>query len=376
MYSGPFYAEWEDVISKLRLIGWEGYEGPGMAAPFTERTGIAVEGESIPTDTKGALRFMAAGADGFDIVNLNNPFARGLLDPKGAIRPLDVKRFGAEAERWIPAFRDLFDCSLRADGSAILGVCQRFGPFNFVINANAVSPATARVEGFNLASDPAMRQRYGILEMDDFNVFHICIATGLDPFSRLDGPALERFSDKARAWFANAAIVSGDHMALNRALAAGDIDVYFSGGSYTASPARLEGRTEIMAVTPDAGPIGGKGGIAFAEVTSVAAWARDPVAAEDYLAYLMEPESAHRAAFIGTVGTPVAQMGDAGVFGRFTAAELDALQWETLEDDIRRCEPYRLAPQRELLLDRLMTAKNMAAKTAEYSSVPGRGAPA
>lgn len=331
-----------------------------MAGPFTARTGIAVAGETIATDSTGLARFLAAGpppGDGFDIVNLNNPFARDILDPAGAIRPLDASRFGPERQRWLPAHRELFECSTRADGSAVLGICQRFGPFNLVINASAVSPAAARAEAFNLADDSAMRGRYGIMEMADFNVFHIAIAAGLDPFANLDNAALDRFALKARAWFDGAGMVSDDHTCLNRALAAGDIDVYFSGGSYTASPARLAGRREIMAITPDTGPMGGKGGIAFAEVTSVAAWARDPAAAEDYLAYLMEPDSAHRAAFIGAVGTPVAQMGDAEVFARFAAAELDALQWDDLEADLARCVPYRLAPQRDALLVRLSEAK-------------------
>ena len=324
-----------------------------MAAPFTARTGVDVTGEPIATDSTGLDRFIQSGRGdgGFDLVNLNNPYIRDVLDPMGMIHPLDEDRFGSEPARWIPAFRDLFGCCMRADGAAALGVCQRFGPFNLVINKHLVSPATAKAEGFNLADDPAMHGRYGVMDMADFNVFHIAMACGFDPFRRLDGPELAAFSVKARAWFANAAMVSGDHGALNRALADGEIAFYLSGGSYTASPARLAGRSDVLAVTPDAG------GIAFAEVTGVAAWARDPVAAEDYLAYMMEPASAHRAAFIGSVGTPVAQMGDPDVFGRFSAAELDALQWDDLEADIARCTPYRLAPQRELLLERLTEAK-------------------
>ena len=53
---------------------------------------------------------------------------------------------------------------------------------------------------------------------------------------------------------------------------------------------------------------------------------------------------------------PVAQMGIPEVFERFTARELDAIQWESLEEDIARCADYDLMPDHAALLPRLRNA--------------------
>ena len=102
-----------------------------------------------------------------------------------------------------------------------------------MINTKAISRTVAENEGFLLASDAAIP--YGVLTYDDFNIFHICIAAGLNPFVSLDDEQRRKFSTVAGAWFDGAAIVSDDHHTLNRALVEQRIAMYLSGGVYTAS---------------------------------------------------------------------------------------------------------------------------------------------
>lgn len=347
------------VRPDLRVLCWEGYDSQRILGPFADRHGVTCGAETLLSDARAVRRLKDAPAGTFDVINLNNPFARHVLHPDGIIRPVVGESFaGAEPTTAWPAAAPFFDCAFAADGVTRLGICQRFGPFNTVVNTLNISTATAADQGFSLAADPALQGRYGVLFYEDFTVFHVCIAAGLDPFQPMTDDGFERFSRTAEAWFEGAALVSDNHDRLNTALAAGDIDVYLGGGRYTVAHARLAGADALAAVTPTSGPIGGKGAIAFVEVTSVAADARDPVLAEALLAYMLEPGTAYAAAFETGLCNPVAQMRDPAVFAKFTVAQLRALQWETLDQELERCAPYQIAPDYNALLERLRAARS------------------
>ena len=57
-----------------------------------------------------------------------------------------------------------------------------------------------------------------------------------------------------------------------------------------------EGHHHVEAVTPRSGPIEGKGGIVFTEVTCLPSRTRPHALGEAFLQFLLEPESAYRAA--------------------------------------------------------------------------------
>ena len=208
---------------------------------------------------------------------------------------------------------------------------------------SGIDRASAEDLGFDLANERAPHP-CGILLYEDFNLFHVCIGAGLDPFSPLNEGEKARFDATARRRFRGATVVTDDHFELNRAMVDDTIDFYLSGGIYTASPARLEGRLEVRAVTPRSGPMCGRGGIVFTEITSVLDSAPRSGEAEDFLEYLLESETARRVAFAEHTANPVAQMGTPEVFERFTARELEAIPWDGLEEDIARCADYDLMP--------------------------------
>ena len=341
----------------IQLLCWEGYESRRVLEPFERRGSTRVHARTLLSDA-GTAEDLVAGRTACDVLNINNAWIRGSLHPAGLVRELDPERFEPFFERMLPEFSRLYAWARDAEG-ALIGICQRFGPFNLVVNTNRIDRASAEDQGFELANDPAPRP-YGILLYEDFNLFHVCIGTGLDPFSRLNEDERTRFDATARRWFRNAAIVTDDHFELNRALVDGTIDFYLSGGIYTASPARLAGHREVRAVTPRSGPIRGRGGIVFTEITSVLEGATRSGEAEDFLAYLLEPESARRVALAERTANPVAQMGMPEVFERFTARELDAIQWDGLEEDVARCADYDLVPDHAALLPLLRNAVRTA----------------
>ena len=343
----------EPVRDMIRLLCWEGYDSPRVLERFERRSSTRVHARTLLSDAESAHDLLA-GRTACDVLNINNAWIRGSLHPAGLVRELDPGRFEPHFERMLPRFGRLYRWARDPEG-ALIGICQRFGPFNLVVNTNRIDRASAEDQGFELANEPAARP-YGILLYEDFNLFHVCIGAGLDPFSPLSDNEIARFEATARRWFGGAAIVSDDHVELNRALVDGAIDFYVSGGVYTASPARLAGHLEVRAVTPRAGPIGGRGGIVFTEITSVLETAPRAGAAEDFLEYLLEPETAFRAAFAERTANPVAQMGIPEVFERFSARELEAIQWDDLEEDIARCADYDLMPEHAVLLSRLRSA--------------------
>ena len=56
-----------------------------------------------------------------------------------------------------------------ADDGNLLGMPQRYGPFNFVVNSKAISKKTAQEEGWNLFLDPKNKEKWA----------RICLAVGL-----------------------------------------------------------------------------------------------------------------------------------------------------------------------------------------------------
>ena len=350
----------------VRILCWEGYEAPTVLESFAAKHGVRAEAELLSSDFEAAEGIASGALRGFDVINLNNPFAREVLHPRGLIRALDPERFEPFFAQMLPQFTHLYDWARSADGAELLGVCQRFGPFSLVVNTDRISRENAEDQGFALAADPRNRQRYGVLDYPDFNIFHICIAAGLDPFIPQGGPALEVFETQARAWFEGAKLVTEDHVQLNRALVSGEIDFYLSGGVYTASPARLAGCSNVRVITPRRGPIGGKGGIVFTEVTSALVHPDASPHAEDFLEHILQPETALEVAFAERTGSAVAQMGDPRVMETFSKAQLDALQWDSLEEDVARSADYALAPSYVAL----RAARARALRAAGWGSDP------
>jgi len=339
----------------MKLLCWEGYEADSVLGEFSRCREINSTAQTLLSDATTAHSLLDGGHTQWDVLNINNPWVRDFLCHHQVIKTLDEDRFGPTLTNLLPEF-DRLSHWARDDGGNIVGVCQRFGAFNFVVNTRRIDASSAEDQGFNLANDRT--QRFGVLSYDDFNLFHICIGAGLNPFHKLEDDALQLFADTANDWFDRAVLVSDDHLALNRSLVNGEIDFYISGGVYTVSEARLAGHHHLRAITPTHGCIEGRGGIVFTEITSVLEHANTSANAVDFLEYITQPDIALRIATTANTLNPVAQMGDPAVFNKFSKQQLNAIQWDTLSTDIERCAMYRIPPNHTDLLKRLKAACN------------------
>ena len=160
--------------------------------------------------------------------------------------------------------------------------------------------------------------------------------------------------------FGNAKLV-GDIATMNQALVAGEIDFHMTGGTYSASPARADGYLNIRGITPKKGPMaGGKGGIAWIEVTSTVNNPQLSPLAPEFLAYVQDPAVAHTVAFAEGTFNPVAQMANPDCFKLFTPDELDAIQWDSLDEEMAGSVEYDIVPDYDKLLDLMTAAKREA----------------
>lgn len=346
--------------TELNILCWEGYNSAQVLDPFREAKGATVRAESLTNDPTMINRLRAGETKVWDLINVNNPWARKIMLPEGLIKPLDRATFEPFFETMLPDFKPPYRWAMDEAGEQLIGMAQRFGPYSFVVNTDKISREAAEDQGWNLWNDDAMAGRYGILESDDWNVFGICCIAGFDPFKEHTDEEVAKFAEVAGKVFKGAKMV-GDIATMNQALVSGEIDFHLTGGTYSASPARADGVSAIRGITPKAGPLaGGKGGIAWIEITSVVNNPDLSPLAEEFLKYVQAPDTAHRVAFAEGTFNPVSQMGNKACFDLFTAEQLDAIQWDSLEEEMARSVEYDIVPDYDRLLDIMTTAKKDA----------------
>lgn len=346
--------------NELNILCWEGYNSAMVLDPFRSEHGITIRAESLTNDPTMINRLRAGETNVWDLINVNNPWARKIMYPEGLIKPIDRARFEPYFEKMLPAFKPPYKWAMDEKGEELLGIAQRFGPFSFVVNTDKISRATAEDQGWDLWNDDANAGKYGVQASDDWNVFDLCCIAGFDPFREHTDEEVAKFDATARKVFKNAKMVS-DLATLNQGLVSGEIDFYLTGGTYTASPARADGNLNIRAISPLRGPFeGGKGGIAWIEITSVVNNPDVSTHAENFLEYVQSPEMSHTVAFAEGTFNPVTQMGDPACFERFTKEQLEIIQWDSLEEEMARCVEYDIVPDYDKLIDIMTAAKREA----------------
>ena len=343
---------------ELNILCWEGYNSAQVLDPFRSAEGATVRAESLTNDPTMINRLRAGETNVWDLINVNNPWARDVMWPEKLIQPLDKATFEPYFDSMLPAFKAPYKWAMSEDGADLLGMPQRFGPYSFVVNTDKISRATAEEQGWDLFNDPAMAGKYGILESDDWNVFNIFVIAGIDPFKEHTPEEMAKFEETAKTVFKGAKLI-GDIATMNQALISGEIDLQMTGGTYSVSPARADGYMNLRAVTPLKGPMDGKGGIAWIEITSTVNNPNLSPLASKFLEYVQAPDVAHTVAFAEGTFNPVCQMGDPKCFELFTKEELDAIQWDSLEEEMARSAEYDIVPDYDKALD-LMTAAKRA----------------
>jgi spermidine/putrescine transport system substrate-binding protein len=343
---------------ELNILCWEGYNSAQVLDPFRRSNGANVRAESLTNDPTMINRLRAGETRVWDLINVNNPWARKVMMPEGLIKPLPRAEFEPYFEAMLPEFKPPYQWAMSADGDELLGMAQRFGPFNYVVNTDKISRGTAEDTGWDLFNDKALAGKYGIQESDDWNVFDIFLIAGINPFIEHTPEQMATFQETAQRVFSNAKMI-GDASSLNQAMISGEIDLYMTGGTYSCSPARADGFPEIRGITPLRGPVNGKGGVSWVEITSLVNNPNLSPLATEFLRYVQAPEIAHRVAFAEGTFNPVSQMGNPDCFKLFTKDELDTIQWDSLGEEMERCVAYDIVPEFDEALEMISAAKRM-----------------
>jgi spermidine/putrescine transport system substrate-binding protein len=352
---GPFGAAFAQRTDRMNILCWEGYNSDDVLSPFRRRfPDASVQAESGTSDPDMVNKLRAGETAVWDLINLNQPWARQQMYPEGLIRPLSKERFMPYFER-MGAFAD-YPLAFAEDGE-LIGMPQRYGPFSFVVNTDVISQEMAEDQGWQLFLDPAMNSRYGLLTYDNWNVIHIAIAAGLNPFQPLTAEQKQMFKSTAETILAGAKLLTDDLVAMNTALINGEIDGYFTGGTYTASPARFDGFQNIRGITPRSGPIDGKGGVVWVELTSAVNNPDPSTLADEFLAFVQEPEICKAVSFSEGTYNPVAQMADPEIFALYDAEELDAIQWDSLAEEMDRSVEFDVVADEAELTDIYLAAR-------------------
>lgn len=349
--------------NELNILCWEGYNTEDVLGPFRKlHKGVKLKAESATDDPSMINKLRAGETKVWDLINVNQCWARDQMFPEGLIKPLDKEKFMPFIEKMMHWFyspeKGVNPFALGPDGQ-LLGMMQRFGPFSFVVNTKKISKETAEDQGFPMFLDPKLKDRYGILAYDNWNVMHLCITAGVNPFKKLTEEEFAAYTSTCQKIFAGAKLITGDLVQMNQALVNGEIDCYFTGGTYTASPARMEGYKEILGISPKSGPIHGKGAMQWFEITSLVNNPNLSPLAEEFLLFVQKPEICKAVAFAEGTYNPVSQMANPEVFKLFTKEELEAIQWDTLEEEMNRSVDYQICPDN----DRLTAIYNEAKRT-------------
>jgi len=324
----------------MNILCWEGYNSDDVLGPFRKiNDGATVRAESGTSDPDMINKLRAGEVNVWDLINVNQPWAKAQLHPEGLIKPLDKERFMPYFEKMLPEFTAPYPLAF-ADNGDLIGMPQRYGPFSFVVNTDKISRESAEDQGWKLFLDPAMKDRYGVLTYDNWNIIHMCLTGDLNPYEVQDEAGMSTFKSTAEAIFGGAKLLTDDLVAMNTALINGEIDAYFTGGTYTASPARFDGATNVRGITPNAGPVDGKGGVVWIELTSAVNNPDPSTLAEDFLEFVQQPAISKSVAFSEGTYNPVSQMGDSAVFDTFDTDELDAIQWDSLGEEMDRSMDY------------------------------------
>lgn len=336
---------------QMNILCWEGYNSDEVLGPFRRaNAGATVRAESGTSDPDMINKLRAGETSVWDLINVNQPWARDQLYPEGLIKPLSKDRFMPHFDKMLPEFAAPYPLAFADDGN-LIGMPQRYGPFSFVVNTDKISREMAEDQGWNLFLDPKMKDRYGVLTYDNWNVIHMCLTAGLNPFAPIEGADQDKFRETAAAIFGGAKLLTDDLVAMNTALINGEIDAYFTGGTYTASPARYDGATNVRGITPKSGPVDGKGGVVWIELTSAVNNPDPSNLAEDFLEFVQKPDIAKSVAFTEGTYNPVAQMGNPEVMGKFDAEELDAIQMDSLADEMARSLDYQVVSSYDALIE-------------------------
>jgi spermidine/putrescine transport system substrate-binding protein len=344
---------WAARDGEMNIYCWEGYNSDKVLDPFRKEFNCNVKAQGLISDPDAVNQLRAGETKVWDIINLNNAWGRRQLFPEKLIKPLDQARFKPLWDMVLPEFKYPYYWAMSDDGANLLGMVQRFGPSGVLVNTDKISKATMEDEGYDVFLADSFKGKYAVLMYDDWVIMHVAMAAGFSPFKTLSEDQIAKFETVMRKVINNAAFLSDDMTAIAVGMINGSIVGSFPGSTYTVSAARFDGNKNLRCVIPKKGPAdtGGKAGVCWMELTSTVNNPQLSPRAADFLEYCYRPEVCKRVSFAEGTYNPVTQMGDKRVMALYAKEELDAIQFDTLDEDMARCADFDIIPSYSKLHD-------------------------
>ena len=126
--------------TELNILCWEGYNSAQVLDPFRSAKGATVKAELLTNDPTMINRLRAGETNVWDLINVNNPWARKVRPPEGLIKELDrapLRTVFRQDDARLQGALQMGDETI--DGEKLLGMTQRFGPYSFVVNTDKIS---------------------------------------------------------------------------------------------------------------------------------------------------------------------------------------------------------------------------------------------
>lgn len=294
-----------------------------------------------------------------NLININNAYIRDYLWKYNLIKELNYNKYSSVYSDYLTNFLYLSRWTKSIDRKKIIGIGQRFGNLNYVINSNSIMQKTAEQEGYNLIKDK--KNKYGILLFEDFNIMQISLSCGVNPFKKLTNDEVLKFKKNCKLWFQNATLISDNYMVLNKFLNKKKIDLYLTGGTYTCSIARRQGFNNILSIVPKNKVNKLKQGIIFTEITSILKKNFLPNY-ENFLDYMLNSQKCYEIAMSKYTCNPVLQMGNSKIFKLFSNKDLNIIQWNSLQNSSIFSHEYQIIPNYKRLLTILRNTLSLYSK--------------
>ena len=92
----PFYNVSKAFAARekeMNILCWEGYNSAQVLDPFRKKEAATVRAESLTNDPTMINRLRAGETNVWDLINVNNPWARKVMWPAKLIKPLPREEF-------------------------------------------------------------------------------------------------------------------------------------------------------------------------------------------------------------------------------------------------------------------------------------------
>lgn len=323
----------------MNILCWEGYN----QKKFLKNFPYPIKAQSFISDFQIAQDLKKKIIKS-DIININNPFIRDYLWKYNFIKEIEFLKYSEHYSSYLNGFSYLSKWTKSQDKKKVIGIGQRFGNLNFVINSKSIKKNTSELEGYSLINETNIK--YGILLFEDFNIMQILLSSGINPFKKLNKQQIIKFSNTCSLWFERAKLISDNYLTLNKLLVKKKIHLYLTGGTYTCSVARKEGNDEIMSIIPKNRINNLKQGIIFTEITSIlkAKNKKDYLAEECFLDFILSKKKSYEISMSKYTCNPILQMGNKNIFDLFSVKDLSIIQFENLYDSKVYSHEYQIMP--------------------------------